>query len=219
MRDPGACDGKYDALRAARPATAKDGAGRRDGNSWNRGSRAAIAVLDRVGHGGRIQVIAYSTVQDVLSRRPDLWSAGQLRDLAHAIAGRRIDWQSGFVGEHAMFLDTMQRFYTDDGHGDGHLAFRGPEGLNVFDALMRFTGNGSDNPFAYDSLAAAVMPAANMVIASRKEMTDLYDEKLNEAMLRMETPLWQLPKGRTYDPQFVAEHANHLTKLGICLSP
>jgi hypothetical protein len=203
---------KYDALRAAEAG---------DNETALADVMAILGIADHVQQlpclivsvtAGAIQGIAYSTVQDVLSRRPELWSAGQLRDLAHAIAGRRIDWQQGFVGEHAMFLDTMQRFYTDDGHGDGHLAFRGPEGLNVFDALTRFTGNGSDNPFSYDSLAAAVMPAANMVIASRKEMTDLYDEKLNEAMLRMDTPLWQLPKGRTYDPQFVADHANPLNK-------
>jgi hypothetical protein len=161
---------------------------------------------------GAVQGIAYSTVQDVLSRRPELWTSGQLRDLAHAIAGNKLDWRGGFEGEHAMFLDTMQRFYTDDGHGDGHLAFRGPEGLNVFDALTRFTGNGSENPFSYDSLAAAVMPAANMVIASRKEMTDLYNEKHNEAILRMDTPLWQLPKGPWYDPEFVISHGNPLKK-------
>jgi hypothetical protein len=161
---------------------------------------------------GAVQGIAYSTVQEVLGRRPELWSAGQLRDLAHVIAGNKLDWQGGFEGEHAMFLDTMQRFYTDDGHGDGHLAFRGPEGLNVFDALTRFTGNNGDNPFAYDSLAAVAMPAANMVIASRKEMTDLYNEKHNEALLRMETPLWQLPKGRSYDPDFLTEHSNRVTK-------
>ncbi len=204
---------RFDALRAAAAG---------EGETSLADVRAILGIAEHVQQmpclvvtvtASAIHGIACATVQDVLSRRPELWSAGQLRDLAHAIAGSSIDWGRGFDGEHAMFLDMMQRFYTDDGHGEGHLAFRGPEGLNVFDALSRFTGDNSRSPLSHDSLAVLVMPAANMVVASRKEMTDLYEAMLNDAILRMDTPLWKLPKGRSYDPDFLVEHGSPLKKF------
>ena len=71
-----------------------------------------------------IQQKSRAAVQDILTDHPSLWSDGQLRDLAHQLAASRIDWRSGFEGERAGFYDSMQRVYTDNGHGDGRLALQ-----------------------------------------------------------------------------------------------
>ena len=139
------------------------------------------------------QLVAFATVEEVLRAQPDLWAPGQMRDLAHLIAAAEIQWRRGFEGERAMFYDIIQRFYTDDGQGDGHLAFRGPQGLNVFDAFSRFmssTGRGGDWS-ENDSLAMLAMPALSMLAGSRQETVEIYDEFINHAIVRIETPLWK----------------------------
>jgi hypothetical protein len=141
-----------------------------------------------------IQRTAYAAVQDVLSLRPELWSAGQLRDLAHLIAASEVNWRDGIKGERAMFYDIIQRFYTDDGQGDGRLAFRGPDALNVIQGLGMLSGvlSGSASAGAWtsDSVAALALPAANLTVASRKEATDTYDRFTDQAAARIATPLW-----------------------------
>jgi len=143
----------------------------------------------------RIHKKAYAVIADVLTRQPELWSPGQLRDLAHATASRELDWRRGIDGERAMFYDIIQRFYTDDGNGDGRLAFRGPGAQNLLQSMRMLIDTLTDTPpqssnWTSDGLAALVLPAANLAVASRKEVTDAYDQLTDRAMERIETPLW-----------------------------
>jgi hypothetical protein len=141
-----------------------------------------------------IERMTLRAIQEVSAADPRLWSDRQVRELAHAVAGSTIDWRRGFTGEAACFQDAMQRFYTDDGHGDGRLAFRSSDRQNVFELLDSVAGPGGAQPhwyFVNDGLAILMLPAANTVVASRKETTETYERIAGLGRLRIETPLWK----------------------------
>jgi hypothetical protein len=122
----------------------------------------------------------YSTLEDLLLRHPDLWTDDQLRGLAHKIAAVETDWRRGIESERLRFLDLLQRIYTDDGHGDGRLAFQGLAGGNIADAVH-----------LPDSLAAFALPAANLIMPSRREMIELYDNYQAQAIKLVSSPSWK----------------------------
>jgi hypothetical protein len=140
-----------------------------------------------------IQRQSYAAVRETLAGHPDLWSEAQLRGLAHRIAAARIDWRRDFQGEAACFYDVIQRMYTDNGQGDGRLAYRVSRDFNVFGMLDELTSQGAhpDSLWSHDALALLVLPAANTVVASRKEMTDAYHDYMQSAIVKIETPLWK----------------------------
>jgi hypothetical protein len=45
------------------------------------------------------------------------------------------------------------------------------------------------------------MPAANLVVASRKEMTDTYDRFADRALEQLETPLWKITDEPSFDEE------------------
>jgi hypothetical protein len=144
-----------------------------------------------------IQEIALSTIQEVLREYPDLWSKEQLRDLAHAVARAEVDWQRALDGDRASFYDIIQRAYTDDGSGDGRLTLDGLRLLHagVVQGWAGLIQDGSVTPLeswlATESAAAAQLPAANMVIASRAEMVALYDRFMRDAARDLKSPVWE----------------------------
>ena len=160
------------------------------------------------------QQIALAAVREVATAQPALWSESQLRDLAHLVAASRVDWRRGYEGERAGFYDTMQRFYTDDGDGDGRLAFRVSRNRNVFGMLDEAIGPTPhpDSMWSHDSLAMLALPAANLTIASRKEMTDAYESFINFAMLKIDTPLWKQQSLPPPDEGLLSEQAGLLNK-------
>jgi hypothetical protein len=140
-----------------------------------------------------VELNGIAGIREAFVTRPELWSDAQLGTLAHEIAAAKIDWRRGFVGESACFDDVMQRMYTDNGRGDGRLAFRVSRELNVFGMLDEVTGPGPrvDSIWSNDALAVLAMPAANMVVASRKEMTEAYHDFASRSVVEIETPLWE----------------------------
>jgi hypothetical protein len=145
-----------------------------------------------------VQGLAENEVQNILTVKPGLWPNQQLADLAHAIVASKIDWRRGFTGEANGFYDAMQRLYTDDGHGDGRLVFRSSAGQNVFQILGSLTSLGAGDAASFytdDPFAVLMLPAANMVVASRKEMTEMYLRFLESRFALIETPFW---KGREF---------------------
>jgi hypothetical protein len=140
-----------------------------------------------------VQSIACVTIQDTLQENPQLWSDLQLRDLAHQIAASPIDWRRGFNGETSCFHDAMQRFYTDNGHGDGRLAYKISPFENLFSMLDEVTSQGPHvaSFWSSDGAAMLALPAANLVVASRKDMTATYERYIGWAMTKISTPLWE----------------------------
>ena len=66
--------------------------------------------------------IAFITADTILVRYPALFDHEQLRRLADRIATGSITLAPYWEGEYLAFADVIQRIYTDDGHGNGHLA-------------------------------------------------------------------------------------------------
>ena len=162
-----------------------------------------------------VQSIACVTIQDTFADHPQLWSDSQLRDLAHAVSAARVDWRQGFTGETAGFYDTMQRLYTDDGHGDGRLAFRSSMRQNVFELLDSITGTAADNTasfYANDGFAMLMLPAANVVVASRKEMTETYETFINSARTKVSTPLWEQEELAPLDEALLSDEVGFFEK-------
>ncbi len=166
-----------------------------------------IPFLVGVMVGDRIQSFARNTIRDVLSEYPALWTDSQLHDLAHKLAGAKIDWARGISGERIGFYDCMQRVYTDNGNGDGRLALRVSKDQNLFQMLASVNqGEGApgDTLLANSGLAMLTMPAANMVVASRKEMLEAFDKLTDAAQARISEPYWKLRDERPLD-DFEAE--------------
>jgi hypothetical protein len=86
----------------------------------------------------------------------------------------------------------MQRIYTDNGNGDGHLALQVSHDQNLFQLLNTVTngGDASGSMFANAGVAFLTLPAANIAIGSRKEMVDTYDSITDKALARLGMPYW-----------------------------
>lgn len=134
----------------------------------------------------------YDVIQDILTRQPQLWSNGQLRDLAHQVGTSQIDWRRGFDAERNFFYDILQRIYTDDGQGDGRLAYRITNENNFFQMRETLTGESPNvSTLSNDALAVLALPAASMFVESRKEATETFERIIGRAMIAFETPLWK----------------------------
>ncbi|HEX5471420.1 MAG TPA: hypothetical protein VFW73_06015, partial [Lacipirellulaceae bacterium] len=140
-----------------------------------------------------IQREARTLIREVLTRQPTLWTNGQIRDLAHQLNASPINWRMGFEGERASFYDTVQRIYTDDGNGDGRIALQVNRDQNIFELLASVMSDGQAkaSAFSHGVFALLTLPAANMVVASRKDMTDAYNKVTDQALSRLATPYWK----------------------------
>ncbi len=153
-----------------------------------------MPLLINVAVADRIQGYARNAIRDIISEKPELWTDAQLRDLAHKMAASQLDWSRGIEGERSGFYDGMQRVYTDNGNGDGRLALHISKDKNLFQMLASINqgeGAPSDTLLANSGLAMMTLPAANMVVASRKEMVDVFDRATNAAQARMSEPYWK----------------------------
>jgi len=122
---------------------------------------------------------ATQTLSNILRDQPDLLSTDQLTSLAHVLA--RNNLAVDLSTERLFFYDFIQRAYSDNGRGDGHLTAEGFNLLNKYN----FRPNGST------SLEALIAPAATGLMASRKEITRLYEQGLDQAVRFAATPVWK----------------------------
>ena len=136
------------------------------------------------------QKLTRETIQDIVKANPKLWSNEQLRELAHQLAASQIDWRRGFQGERTCFYDSMQRVYTDNGNGDGGLALQVSKEKNLFQLIESVTSGGeaTASMFSNAGIAFFTLPAANMAVAGRKEMTAEYDRITDRALARLGEP-------------------------------
>lgn len=134
-----------------------------------------------------IRTIGYQTTSDLLTQHPDLLTNDQLQQLAHRYASADLSLLIGMEGERTWFHDIVQRMYTDDGHGDGHMT---EEGLKLLNTAMSMGGD--DNEFLGSTgLNALIGPVSMMGMASRKEMVDTYNRLIDKQIAALDTPLWQ----------------------------
>jgi hypothetical protein len=125
------------------------------------------------------------TVGDVIQTDPSLLSEAQLARLAHLIAARLgdhatlLDWRT----ERRSFDDVVQRTYTDNGHGDGHLVFEGLKHLVTFSSL-------ADTSVDLNASALVVGPIAGAVGPSRADLVHAADQLYAHAESLTAAPLW-----------------------------
>jgi len=126
---------------------------------------------------------ADQAVGEILSRNPDVLNDAAWIGLSHRLAAVRGGTiRMRLAGERAFFDDVIQRSYTDDGHGDGHLR---PRKYHALASIGDFDGAES----AASSVVAG--PIVSAVVAGRRELVRKYDELMGLVEQEAAVPLWR----------------------------
>lgn len=131
-----------------------------------------------------IQHLAINTTAEIIHDYPDLFTDDQLQELAH----RHAAFMQGqplvdFTGERWFFEDVVQRVYTDDGNGNGHIT---AEGVRDLLQLM-----GTNSTSFEEFGPAPIAPIAAALVADRADMTAMYNELMTEAERDLTLPMWE----------------------------
>jgi hypothetical protein len=122
------------------------------------------------------------SIGTILRDHPDLFSDRQLVELSHRLAGvcggGRL--RVRFTSERWTFHDIIQRLYTDDRHGNGHLTEDAPE---LFASLT------ADR--ALPRTRWVLAPLLGALVAGRREMLRKYDELMSATEAEAQLPLWE----------------------------
>jgi hypothetical protein len=145
--------------------------------------------------------VAATNTKTVLTEQPDLFTDAQLIELADAFASLagggdpRLDLQS----ERDSFYDVLQRIYTDDGNGEGHIT---AEGLQLL-----IGGFGVDAEFEIGG------PVLATLIADRQEMKRTYDKLMEIAEREARLPYHERPNPSKLDVEVEKLLASSATEL------
>lgn len=156
-----------------------------------------------------IENLAYRSIQETLSTRPDLWSDEQLRNLAHRIAAIEYSQEDWYNGERLWFYDYLQRAYTDDGRGGGRLTSDG------IDAATMYNGGPLSIPpsTARSVTVAAGLPVLAAFTAPRDEMREMYDELMDQTIIESRNPLWFDTAKRSVEEKIVDLDSEFRTQI------
>jgi hypothetical protein len=164
-----------DALLAAEPANAE------------RAHSDLEAIFGIVGHVRQARLLiadfvaaaiashACRTVGMLLHDHPQLFDDNELTQIAHRLAGLG-DLRVRFASERATVEDYLQRYFTDDGHGDG---------LGRPELLVRLS------VFPGDRVAPTDWTAISPFMAGRREMHAKFLDYIARYEAEAATPLWQ----------------------------
>jgi len=157
---------------------------------------------------------AIETLSWVVQKHPDLLTDAQLAALSGRIT-EAVAFELDITGERLLFEDFLQRSYTDNGRGGGHLSphLLG-EGYDPFGHLLL-----EDKPhWAGVGLWYLLSPIAITTAASRSEMHDLYHTTMDQSDAARLVPMRDLPK-----PGFIQELNeridSHVTSFRYGLAP
>jgi hypothetical protein len=107
---------------------------------------------------------ALDTLGEILRRHPGDLSDEHLQRLAHRLVADDVAPAISFEGERVFFGDILQRYYTDDGNGDGHLL---PRASMLFELIE---SDGTSKPTEIDTSAYLLAPLTGAGTASRKQV-------------------------------------------------
>ncbi len=139
-----------------------------------------FVVTQMVGLG--VDTLALTRLRVVLLHYPNLLSDEQLIDFAHRLSGPRVAADLMTVKyDRYVFEDFVQRLYTDDGHGDGHMTLAGLRALPMI--LTKHGENPIDIP-AY--AAASTIPFLSV---SRAEMMAEYNRLMDRTEADLRQPI------------------------------
>jgi hypothetical protein len=138
-----------------------------------------FAPFDRLGH--PLRTHALHLVELGLTQDPALWSNEQLIALAHQLSIPRV--KADLISpDHGRLLayDTIQRAYTDDGHGDGRLTPAARYAFNHINLDTFWTGPDRDEERWLGSL--------EFLLASRADMVSLYETMREKVQADLRKP-------------------------------
>ncbi len=113
---------------------------------------------------------------------------GQRVPLLHRMSEVEGLFKVDFSADRALALDEIQRTYTDNRHGNGTLAFSGTSWLDV--GTMP-PGLEERRPLVLRALRVAILPAAALVGASRRDATERIQLFYDTADRDNQQPMWQ----------------------------
>jgi hypothetical protein len=143
-----------------------------------------------------IQDRCTNMIHRILDRQPDFFTDAHLRTLAHRIAAYRDQTDLHVRSGMRRFLDDLaQRFYSDDGHGNGQLTADGCRLLqqcyNIGNEFGPNSNAASDDPgSARLMVEGSLLSGVTVSRAEFKRVTDRYCD-LEEAEENL--PLWEVP--------------------------
>lgn len=134
--------------------------------------------------------LALQTSLEALADAPDMWTDDQLRDLAHTLAAVTDETlRPRLEAERAGFADFVQRVYTDDGAGNGHISRDWLAALNAISSPAE-----GSIPVPERVLADALGPAGILVLADRRDLLREYDRIIGVVQTTANTPMWERHK-------------------------
>lgn len=144
--------------------------------------------------------LARVTLGRVMHEHPGLLERDQLVGLAHRFGRVRglfdeipLEWETN------MFEDVLQRAYTDDGHGDGHLT---NEGISILSTLSSISFS------AEEPISSTVGAANTLFLSSRAEQRRVYTHAV--ALLRTdESAGYEMFRGRELESDTWADERRH----------
>jgi hypothetical protein len=143
-----------------------------------------ILIQDLVANA--VLAVACEGALDILAQHPQVFSDAQLQELAHRFAGvRDDDLTVRLAGERMFFEDIVQRLYTDNGNGDGHLSGRS---LRVLQWLVQPIDPAG--PDVSNAIELAAWPAVGLFAQSRREILSDYHALMNQIEAEAAQPLW-----------------------------
>jgi len=90
-----------------------------------------------------------------------------------------------FAGERLMIQDVVQRSYTDDGSGDGHLTLEGQRMFNAMGSMPQ-PGRKGGSEALHDAMITMLTPA---LAASRKNVLEHYGRMMDVADANLKRPM------------------------------
>ncbi len=123
-----------------------------------------------------VDSLAAVTVERMIEAHADVFSRDDLTALAHEIStAHRSVPASVLDSERMMFEDFLQRAFTDDGHGDGHIT---REGFRLYGSMVDFRTNPADvgEVMDFKSVSDTV---ASLATLSRTELSKASRDYLN----------------------------------------
>ncbi len=134
--------------------------------------------------------MAFAEIESVIVEDPDFFNEQQLQKLQSAVRGAKLkDWIS-YDGEVLMVSDLIQRIYTNDGQGDGHMTSQGLEIMSALGNGEFFKDNMSENE-SWDSIIEnAFGPLGLLVFATRGEVSAKADQFFEAASADLNRPMW-----------------------------
>lgn len=137
-----------------------------------------------------IEQLAFDVVLDAMATRPDALTDADLARLAATIGaldGERLAMD--LAGERLFFEDLAQRFYTDDGDGNGVLTLRAAEDLGPL--TLGGAMPVGDLP---STLGFLVTPALANLALDRRSALQIWNEFFDVCEQAVATPPWSLDR-------------------------